>query len=85
MFEAEQQKIIDFRKQRSILNIVFTTIKLLLSYALITYIDYGLFIVVGYVLYSLEKAISLQFINSQEIDLQLNIIHQKLNELESKL
>lgn len=83
MFEVEQGIIKDFRKRRSILNIVFTLIKLLIAYALISYIDYGLFIVIGYLLYSLENTMGLQFINSQEIDLQLNMLNQRINELEN--
>ena len=83
MFEDVQQKLQEHRKNRSILNIVFTAIKLTLAYALITYTDFGIFIVIGYILYALENNSGIQFINSQEIDLQLNILHQRINELES--
>ena len=85
MFEAEKQKIQDFRKLRNILNIFYVALKLSLAYAIITYIDFGIFIVIGYILFSLESAIGLQFINSQEVDLQLNILHQKIDDIENKL
>lgn len=84
MSEVEQQKIQGYRKNRYVLNVVFTVVKLAIAYSLIVYTNYGLFIVIGYLLYALENTRGIQFINSQEINLQLNIIHQKINDLENK-
>jgi len=84
MFEEKKQKIQDDRKNRKRLNIVWVFIKLGIAFALVSYIDYGIFIVIGYILYSLERHSGLQFINSQEIDLQLNLIHQRMSQLEGK-
>lgn len=69
MFEEEKQKISDYRKTRNMLNIVWVAVKLTISFALITYFDFGIFIVIGYILYALENTSGLQFINTQEIDL----------------
>lgn len=84
MFEEEKQRISDYRKTRKILNIVWVGVKLTIAFALISYIDYGMFIVMGYILYALENNSGIQFINSQETDLQLNILHQRINQLENK-
>lgn len=84
MFEEEKQKICEYRKTRNMLNIVWLAVKLAIAFALVTYIDFGIFVVIGYVLYALERTSGLQFINTQEIDLQLNIINQRINELENK-
>ena len=84
MFEEEQQRINDYRKTKKILNITWATAKLAVAYVLITYIDFGIFFVIGYILYAIENFSGLQFINSQEIDLQLNVLHQRINELEGK-
>ena len=56
-----------------------------IAYALMTYVDFGVFIVIGYILYALENSTGIQFINSQEMDLQFNVLHQRINELESKI
>lgn len=85
MFEAEIEKISIYRKTRKIHNIVWPAIRLAIAYALMTYVDFGVFIVIGYILYALENSTGIQFINSQEMDLQFNVLHQRINELESKI
>ena len=84
MFEGEKQRINEYRNSRIKLQIVWAIVKLAVAYALVTYIDFGFFIVFGYILYSLEKTSGLQFINTQETDLQLNILNQRISELEGK-
>ena len=84
MFEEEKEKVEDFRKKRKVMNILWVVIKLVIAYVLITYLDYGILIVVGYILYALESYKGLQFINTQETDLQLNILQQRINKLEGK-
>ena len=74
--EKEQNRL---NKKVKILNIVlFTIIKLIIAYCLVIYLEYGLFIVIGYILYALENIANLQYVNSREINLQINILHQSL-------
>jgi len=82
MLEEEEERIDGLRKNKTMLNFVWVPIKLAIAYVLITYIDYGLFIVIGYILFALENYTGLQYINSQEVNLQLNVLHQKIKELE---
>ena len=49
-----------------------------IAYFLVTYIEYGIFIVIGYVLYALEAHSALQYINSQETDYHLNKLYSKV-------
>lgn len=84
MFEAEQQKIAEYRRLRTYINIAWVAAKLAIAYALITYVELGIYIVIGYILYALETTAGLQFINSKEIDLQLNILNQRVEKLEGK-
>jgi len=83
MFEEEKLRIDDYRKTRKLLNIVWVGVKLAIAFALISYVDFGIFIVIGYILYALENSSGIQFVNSQEMDLQLNILHQRINQLEN--
>jgi hypothetical protein len=77
--EKEQNRL---NKKVKILNIVlFTIIKLIIVYCLVTYLEYGLFIVIGYILYALENIANLQYINSREINLQINILHERINKI----
>jgi len=85
MFESEAQKVSDYRKARVKLSIVLVVIKLVIAYLVIEYIDFGLYIVIGYILYSLENLSGLQMINSQETNLQFNILRQRIEELEREL
>ena len=54
-----------------------------------TQLDYGIYIVIGYVLYSLESNSGLLFINSQETTENLNEVHRlnntEISELKKKM
>lgn len=77
--EKEQNRL---NKKVKILNIVlFTIIKLIIAYCLVTYLEYGLFIVIGYILYALENIANLQYVNSREINLQINILHERIDKI----
>ena len=77
--EKEQNRL---NKKIKILNIVlFTIIKLIIAYCLVTYLEYGLFIVIGYILYALENIANLQYVNSREINLQINILHERIDKI----
>ncbi len=56
-------------------------VELVSAYFLITYLSFGIFIVLAYILYSLESIISYQFINLQESNLHINILYQNIEEL----
>ena len=84
MFEIEEQKINEFRKNRNMFNIIFSAGKLLIAYALITYIEYGIFIVLGYIFYTIENTVSLQHLNIQKTNIHISNLKHKLNELENK-
>lgn len=81
MFEIEKQQIETYKKSKTFNVLLFTIIKLVIAYFLISYLEYGIFIVLAYLLYLLENISSYQFINSQETNLQINILHEKINEL----
>ncbi len=76
--------------------LLWALIKLLVSGAIVWYFEYGIYVVLGYLLYSLEKAAGFQYLNSQETNFALNEFNQALNnqvvsqnykieELESKI
>ena len=70
-------------------SFLWSGIKLLLASVLMTQLDYGIYIVLGYVLYSLESNSGLLFINSQEITENLNEVHRlnntEISELKKKV
>ena len=73
-----------YKKVKPYLNLFITGISLLVAYGLITYIDYGLYIVLGYIFYSIQNTKGLQLINADETNIQLNILHTKIRELSTK-
>ena len=84
MFEIEQQNINNFKKNKKMYDIVFVVLKLLMAYALIIYVEYGLILVIGYILYSIESSMSLYKLNVEEIQLQMNVLQHKIDNIESK-
>ncbi len=85
MFESQKTKIVEYRNRKVLFDILWVALKLAIAFALIEFLDYGIYIVIGYILYSVESCSSLLFINSQEVDLQLNAIHQRINDIELQL
>mgnify|MGYP000293257676 CR=1 FL=1 len=85
MFEMEKQQIEKYKKTKNFSIFLFTIIKLVSTYFLITYLEFGIFIVLAYIFYSLEHITSYQFINSQESNLQINILYQNIEELKRSI
>lgn len=81
MFEIEKQQIEKYKKAKNFNIFLFTTIKVISAYFLITYLSFGIFIVLAYIFYTLENITTHQFINSQESNLQINILYQNIEEL----
>ena len=73
-----------YKKIKPYLNLFISAISLLVAYGLITYINYGLYIVLGYIFYSIQNTKGLQLINAEETNIQLNILHKKILELSTK-
>ena len=73
-----------YNNVKPFLNVFITAISLLVAYGLITYVDYGLYVVLGYIFYSIQNIKGLQLINADETNQQLNILHQKIHELSTK-
>ena len=50
MFEIEKQQIETYKKLKTFNVLLFTIIKLVIAYLLITYLEYGIFVVLAYLL-----------------------------------
>ena len=85
MFEYQKTKIREYRNRKVLFDVFWVALKLAIAFVLIEFVDYGTYVVIGYILYSVHCCSSLLFINSQEADLQLNIIHQRINDIELQL
>lgn len=81
MFEIEKQQIENYKKTKYFNIFLYTTIKVVSAYFLITYLSFGIFIVLAYIFYSLENITTYQFINSQESNLHINVLYQNIEEL----
>lgn len=81
MFEIEKQQIENYKKTKYFNIFLYTTIKVVSAYFLITYLSFGIFIVLAYIFYTLENITIHQFINSQESNLHINILYQNIEEL----
>lgn len=84
MFTEQEQQIKKLLDAKLFSVALWATAKIVVAIALIMYFEFGLYVVIGYILYALESSMHLKHINNQQIDLQLNIIHQKLDELSKK-
>lgn len=84
MFIEQEQQIKKLLDAKLFSVALWSAIKIAVAVALIMYFEFGLYVVIGYILYALESSKHLKHINNQQIDLQLNIIHQKLDELSKK-
>lgn len=84
MFTEQEQQIKKLLDAKLFSVALWSTAKIVVAIALIMYFEFGLYVVIGYILYVLESSMHLKHINNQQLDLQLNIIHQKLDELSKK-
>jgi len=78
-------KITGYRGSRHFISIALTLIKVAVAIALIEYVEYGLYIVLGYLLYVIEDLSGLAFINRNEANLELNNLHQRIDTIEGKI
>lgn len=77
MFNTGESEIEHMRRIRTRATILWALIHLGISYLLITYVPYGMFVVLAYILYSLQSQGMLQLLNSQETNSQLHVLSQK--------
>ena len=84
MFSEQEQQIKKLLDAKFFSIAVWSAIKIAAAVFLIKYFEYGLYVVIGYIIYALESSMHLKHINNQQVDLQLNIIRRKLDELSKK-
>lgn len=96
MFDPFIQKIKTYKQVKWVTLFTWVPVKLLIAYALIENFEFGLYIVIGYILFSLENISGLLFINSQEsnhhfltlynkLDKNCHNENQELNDIQSKI
>lgn len=68
----------DFLKLAWIERLIYLPIKLGVAYAAGTYLEFGWFLVLAYVLFCLGELSTRQFINAQETNIALNALHKPL-------
>jgi len=75
MFSVQQENIKKFKDGKFFSVFLWSAIKIAISTALLIYTDFGLYVVIGYIIYVLENSTHSKHINNSELDLQLNILH----------
>ena len=96
MLDPLMLKIESYKQVKWIFIFAWVPIKLYVAYILIENLEYGLYIVIGYILFSLENISGLLLINSQESNHHFSTLYnkldkktpnenQELNELQSKI
>lgn len=83
MFESQQSKIEQSKKMKIYNDLIWTGLKIVVAVPLIYFFDYGIYIVIGYLLYSLESNSSRAYINSEEANLHLNTFNERISKLET--
>ncbi|MEN3157712.1 hypothetical protein ABC502_04925 [Alkalimonas sp. NCh-2] len=84
MFSEQEQQIKKLLDAKFFSIALWSVIKVAVAVFLIMYFEYGLYVVIGYIIYILESSMHTKHINNQQVELQLNIIHRKLDELSKK-
>ncbi len=79
MFDVMMDKIEDYKKIKLLSYFTWLPLKLFIAYILIENVDFGLYIVLGYILFSLERQSSMQFINANEANYHFAAINNKLD------
>ena len=57
-------------------RLIYLPIKLDIAYAVYTYLEFGWFLIIAYVLFCLGEQSNRQFINAQEANIALNDLHK---------
>ena len=57
-------------------RLIYLPIKLGIAYAVYTYLEFGWFLIIAYVLFCLGEQSNRQFINAQEANIALNDLHK---------
>ncbi|MCP5170304.1 MAG: hypothetical protein H6999_11200 [Hahellaceae bacterium] len=61
-----------YARHRNTLSLMWALTKLAVAFLIIKYVDFGIYIVIGYMLFSLESISSLQYLNAHESNLQFS-------------
>lgn len=80
-----EEEIKNDKRSRIFFLVIWVPIKIFIAYWLITNYDFGIYVVIGYILYNLENISGLQFLNRKEILLMFSKYEQPNNyqEIES--
>lgn len=85
MDEISHSQVENYRSVRRFATIMWATVKIAIAILLMAYTEFGVYIVIGYILYKIEYSSGLQFLNTQEIELELNTIKQNISVIESRI
>jgi hypothetical protein len=84
MFTEQQEKIKRLKEAKLFSVSLWSALKAAIAIPLMIYIDFGIYIVIGYLIFVMEHSAHGRHLNNQELDLQLNILHQKIDGLSKK-
>ena len=77
-----EKEIKNDKRSRIFLLLIWVPIKIFIAYWIIATYDFGIYIVIGYIFYSLEDISGLQFLNRKEILLMFGKQNQSNNNQE---
>lgn len=75
-------------KKKSILSVsawLYAPIKIAICCALLYFFDWGIFLVFGYLIWSLERSSAYQYINTLETNHALHGVHVKIEQLAQQI
>lgn len=84
MFSEQQAKIEKLKRAKLFSVSLWSVLKIAIAIPLMMYTDFGIYIVIGYLIFAIESSAHTRHLNTQELDLQLNILHQKIDEISKK-
>lgn len=72
----------NFKKSKNFSVSLWVTVKLVISCFLMYYFEYGIYIVIGYILFSIENTGFYHILNNKEADIHFNSLYAKKASIE---
>ena len=89
MVDIERERIEQFKNKKSFTILMWFLLKLILASVVIFYFEYGIFLIVGYLLYVIESKSWHEYLNIQETNYHINKLYNQeptnINELKSEI
>jgi len=87
--DIERERIEQFKSKKSFTILMWFLLKLIVASGIIFYFEYGIYLIVGYLLYVIESKSWYEYLNTQETNYHINKLYNQepanIDELKSEI